>query len=133
MTPSTQVRFATCLVVVLTAGCAGKKDFVKFMENEIIFLGGKTNSLARSSRLEGGWTVTRDKFGAAINTEGIRFETITNLLTTAYGEPQFYTAANERHGPTYVYLPANAGISIFVSSTKAGAEVTLTKPLEMFP
>lgn len=126
-----QATFYTA--VFLTFGCEPKRDFVSFMANEIGSLGGRTNGLAGSTVILGEWKAEHDSLGAAINTQGIQFETITNVLTAAYGEPQFYCAANERHGPTYIYPQTKIGISIFVSSTKTGAEVTLTKPIAKSP
>ena len=122
------VRVAAWAMLVLIVGCTDKPDFARFLIGEIGSLGGNTNGLSSAGQVQGRWTIRRDRFGAAINTDGIRFDTITNLLTVAYGEPLFYSAANARHGQTYIYHPTNAGISIFVSSTRTGAEITLTKP-----
>jgi len=109
-------------------GCSAKKDFAPFLANEIGVLGGQTNTLDLSRGLWGQWTVKRDKFGAAIDATGIEFEPITNFLSAAYGEPRYYSAANARHGIVYLYHRTNAGVSIFVSRTRSGAEVTLYKP-----
>jgi len=108
--------------------CQKRANFVHFLSQEVGALGGKTNSLATANVLLGRWKVRHDQFGAAIDTDGINFAAISNTLTSVYGIPQFYTRANNRHGPTYLYTPSNAGISIFVSATKDGAEVTLLKP-----
>ena len=78
--------------------------------------------------MEGRWSVRRDEFGSAIDVENVQFEALTNILTTAYGEPVPYAPPNKRHGGTYLYHFSKAGISVFVSPTDYGAEVTLTKP-----
>jgi len=114
-------------VIALIAGCTNQGNFARFLANEIGSFGGRTNVLAGAAMVSGSWDVKRDQFGAAINAVGIRFETVTNLLTTAYGEPKFYSPANDRHGPTFLYPPTNAGVCIFVSGTETGAEVTLTR------
>jgi hypothetical protein len=123
-------RAVVCALTVFVASCAAKQDFLPFLASEVASLGGKKGHAAGTAALYGTWTIHRDEFGAAITTKGIGFEAITNVLTKAYGQPRFYCPANKRHGPTYVYPATNAGIAIFVSSTKAGAEVTLTKPLD---
>jgi hypothetical protein len=123
----------SCAFGIFVSGCGQKDNFAGFLASEIGSLGGKSNSLKGADMPVGRWTVKHDQFGAAIDTEGIGFEPITNMLTSAFGAPQFYSAANDRHGTTYLYPYTNAGIAIFVSSTKAGAEVTLTKPLGKAP
>ena len=131
MMPTTRTPFGFLVIfggLLLIASCAKQVDFANSLRHEIEALGGTPRPLAPMAGPNGSWVVHRDKLGAAIDTEGISFEVITNSLTRAYGEPRFYSGANERHGPTYVYVPENPGISIFVSSTEKGAEVTLAKP-----
>jgi|SRR6185369_15987849 len=120
-------------LAAFTVACRKRADFVPYLSNEIASLGGRTNGLAGSDVLLGRWTTTRDELGAAIDTKGIGYEQLSNLLTRAYGVPQFYSAGNVRHGPTFIYPLTNAGISIFISSTETGAELTLTKPLRKIP
>lgn len=123
---------AACALVFL-AGCARQQNFTSFFAKEVSAIGGQTNHFDTEQSLYGKWKIKRDGLGAAIDVKGIRFEVITNLLTAAYGHPQFYCPANPRHGPTYVYPASRAGISIFVSGTEHGAEITLTKPLSVTP
>jgi hypothetical protein len=117
-------------VMAWTVGCAKRADFVPFLRNEIASLGGRTNELVQAYELIGKWTKSSDQLGAAIDTKDIGYDHLMNLLTRAYGEPLFYSGANERHGPTYLWPSTNVGISIFISRKGQGAEVTLTKPLE---
>lgn len=124
----TLLNLATVGVMSLLFACRTKESLGDLLTTEIGSLGGRTNRLHQTANLGGKWSVSRDQFGTAIDTEGIRFDAITNLLTTAYGEPRLYSGRNERHGPVYLYPPTTAGISVFVSSTTTGAEVTLTKP-----
>ena len=110
-------------------GCERNRDFVPFLRREIFSLGGKTNSMVGTIELQGKWSIKRDQFGELINTEGIQFDALTNVLTATYGEPKFYTGAYVGHGPVYLFPLTNVGISILVSATKSGAEVTLLKPM----
>lgn len=128
MNPTSRlVRTFAWTMVLCAAGCTGDRNFTGFLANEIGCLHGTTNDVAWTSELRGDWNVKRDNLGSAIDTKGIGFEALTNLLTSAYGEPQFYCPANDRHGPTFVYPPSKVGLCIFVSATARGAEVTLTK------
>jgi hypothetical protein len=116
------------LTLLMTA-CGRKRDFVPFLRSEINSLGGKTEGLVGSVELQGKWAVKRDQWGELIETDGIQFEAITNILTRAYGQPKFYTRASPGRGPIYLYPPANAGIAISVCITQFGAELDLLKPM----
>jgi hypothetical protein len=119
-----------CSTFLASSGCTTKSDFCDFIKSEIGQLGGMTNRLPNHTLSKGNWSFRRDQFGIAIDINGISFSEITNYLTQAYGEPLFYTGGNALRGPIYLYPPTNAGIAIFVASTKNGVEVTLTKSVE---
>jgi hypothetical protein len=107
--------------------CKRSNNFTSFLSDEIGAVGGYSNRLDHALSLSGSWKITRDQFGVAIDTDGVQFTDVSNLLTSVYGEPAFYTGSNERHGVTYLYPVTNVGASIFIASTKRGAEITLTK------
>lgn len=122
------------LIKVIATGCKNIDDhsetsFICFLSSEIVSLGGKPLLTDTDEFIDGNWSVRRDDFGSAIDVKNLRFSSLTNLLTTVYGNPELYSPANERHDETYLYHFSQAGVSIFVSATDDGAEVTLTKPL----
>jgi len=120
-------EFGTVVFALMLLGCKQSNNFTAFLSDEIGALGGNTNRIDHTLALSGSWKISRDQFGVAIDTDGVRFTEVSNLLTSAYGEPTFYTGSNERHGVTYLYPVTNVGVSVFVASTKRGAEITLTK------
>ena len=128
------------LVVIVSAGLfaadAGKGEegvaekrqsgnLLKFLASEIEHFGGKPTKLS-DDEIKAEWIGRRDATGAAIDAFGFKFETLTNALNEVYGAPKFYSKARRGHGPTYLYSWTKVqGVSIGVSETKTGAEITL--------
>ncbi len=113
--------------LVALDGCTSEKNFGRVMTHEISSLGGKTNGLPQDFPNGGQWSISRDKFGEAIRADGIKFETVTNYLTAAYGDPKLYlSSTNGAHGKCYAYPVMEAGITIFVTQTSNGVDIDLS-------
>lgn len=121
-------------VLLCASGLSNEKldsesgNILKFISEEIIKLGGKTNKLEKIT-IDGTWEVKRDELGVAINLKPGKYDAITNALSTEFGSPMTYIKANKYHGATYLYPWNKVGVSIYVKETTNCTEITLTKPI----
>jgi hypothetical protein len=125
----------TAISLSLGAACsrsAVNQTLRQALAQEIVSLGGDTNKLP-AVELTGAISIKRDAMGAVIDSAGLRFEEAKLFFASAYGEPRFYTKATDEHGPIYVFPPKQAGISIFITSTRRGCEITLLRPIKTPP
>ena len=102
-------------------------NFLSFLATEIEAAGGEITKL-EDMEVQGKWTAKRDSTGVLIQAKGVEFDALTNALNLVYGLPSPYLKAMRGNGPTYRY-GTKEHISVFVSETKDGAEVTVLKRL----
>jgi len=132
-----RTRFLIALVCALgLTGCTRSGDLGAFLVAEATRYGGRAHTNTTLPKLEGRWTVQRDRNGFEASVTDTSFGSMDSFMRQAFGAPQMSGFSVKAGQPHSIWVAADIGVAIQLIGRPDGAELVCVRGMsgveEMF-